>query len=111
MINQKHINHKNHHDMLYKYETLDINSIQYHLIHIRITHHANMHFDLEIYMIIITSWIKNMTCSTFPVLSDICAWCAFSDVPQCVFLLSEKIGKITHDTCKGEKYIYNSTPQ
>ena len=55
MTNQKHIIHKNHLDMLYKYETLDINSIQYYLIHIRITHHGNMHFDLEIYMIMITS--------------------------------------------------------
>ena len=109
MINEKHINYKNYHDMLYKYETLDINSIQYHLIHIRITHPANMHFDLEIYMIIITSWIENMTCSTLPILSDICAWCPFSDVPQCVFLLSEKIGTITHDTCTCKKYIYNST--
>ena len=55
MTNEKHINYKDYHDMLYKYETLDINSIQYHLIHIRITHPANMHFDLEIYIIIITS--------------------------------------------------------
>ena len=58
MTNQKHIKYKNHHDMSYKYETLDINSIQYHFIHIKITHHSNMHFHLEIYMIIITLRIK-----------------------------------------------------
>ena len=109
MINEKQINYKNYHDMLYKYETLDINRIQYHLIHIRITHPANMHFDLGIYLIIITSWIENMICSTLPILSDICAWCPFSDVLQYVFLLSEKIGTITHDTCICKKYIYNST--
>ena len=55
--------------------------------------------------------MKNMTCSTLPILSDICAWSAFSDVPSCVFLLSEKIGNITHNTSKCEKYIYNSTWQ
>ena len=64
----KNINHKNDHDMSYKCKALDINSIQYHLIHIRITHHCNMHFDFEMYMIIITSCIKNMTCSTLPIL-------------------------------------------
>ena len=65
----KNINHKNDHDMLFKCKALDINSIQYHLIHIRITHHSNMHFDFEMYMIIITSCIKNMTtCSTLPIL-------------------------------------------
>ena len=54
----QNINHKNYHDMSYKCKAIDINSIQYHLIHIRITHHSNMHFDLEMYMIIITIMIN-----------------------------------------------------
>ena len=44
--------------MSYKCKAIDINSIQYHLICIRITHHSNMHFDLQMYMIIITIMIN-----------------------------------------------------
>ena len=54
----KNINHKNCHDMPYKCKVIDIYSIQYHLIYIRITHHFNIHFDLEMYMIIITIMIN-----------------------------------------------------
>ena len=50
-----------------------------------------------------------MTCSTLPVLSHICTSSAFSAVSQCVCLLSEKTGTITHDTCTCHTYIYNST--
>ena len=106
----KNINHTNDHNMSYKCKALDINSIQYHLIYIRITHHSNMHFDLEKYMIIITSCIKNMkTCSTLSILYDISSSSAFSHVSTCLSLVSEKIGNITHDNCKFEKYMYNST--
>ena len=49
----KNINNKNYHDMSYKCKATDINSIQY-LIHIRITHHSNIYFDLEMYIIMIT---------------------------------------------------------
>ena len=109
MTNEEHVNYINYHDIWYKYQTLNINSIQYNFIHIRITHPANMHVDFEIYMIIITSWMENMTCSTLPVLSHICTSSAFSELPQCVCLLSEKIGTITLDTCTCNTYIYNST--
>ena len=50
----KYINHKNYDYMSYKCEAIDMNSIQYYLIHIIITHDSNMYFYIEMYMIIIT---------------------------------------------------------
>ena len=50
----KNINYKNYHDLSYKCKAIDINSTQYLLIHIIITHHSNMHVYMEMYMIIIT---------------------------------------------------------
>ena len=64
--------------MSYKCKAIDINTIQYHLIHVIITHDSNIHFYIEMYMIIITIIInmcimhKNIrTCYTLPILSDI----------------------------------------
>ena len=44
--------------MSYKYKAIHINSIQYHFIHVIITHDSNMHFYIEMYMIIITLMIN-----------------------------------------------------
>ena len=109
MTNEEHVNYIHAHHSWHKCQTVDINSIQCNFVHIRITHATNMHVVFEINMIIIRSYIENITCSMLPILQHISISFPLFTLPECLCVPSEKMGNIIFHTCICNTYIYNTT--